>query len=240
MAVAVLVLDLQDPGDPTLGVRAHGQEEVAVLHGLGEDEGRVEHQRGHRGEDQLGAGVLQPGLGDGEAGQHQAHGGERDHGGQRRPAAGGVERHHAVPHRAQQQRDADDAVEGDHQGREHGVAGVCRGSLAAAEGQHHDQPHLDHRHRDRQHQGPERLAHPVGHHLGVVDRGQHGPDQHDRDQGQQQRLLGLGPGHGQQEQTEEGDRDGPLERAASRRRAHALTLGSGPTGSRALARWGHD
>ena len=52
----------------------------------------------------------------------------------------------------------------------HGVPQQRRVGLAA---QHHgdDQPDLDHRHGERQHQRPEGLAHPECHHFGMVHGG---------------------------------------------------------------------
>ena len=73
---------------------------------------------------------------------------------------------------------------GDHHRGEDGVAGEGRRLRAAGDHQRDDQRHLDHGDGDGEHQRPERLTDPVGHHLGVVHGGEHrrGEDQrHERD-----------------------------------------------------------
>ena len=53
---------------------------------------------------------------------------------------------------------------------------VSRASVAVSEPPNHqrdDQRDLDHRHRDGEHQRPERLADAVGDHLGVMHRREH-------------------------------------------------------------------
>ena len=56
--------------------------------------------------------------------------------------------------------------------------------------QRDDQRDLDHGHRDREHQRPERLPQPVRDHLGVLHGGQHRAGQHQRDH----RPPAPGPG----------------------------------------------
>ena len=68
---------------------------------------------------------------------------------------------------------ADDPVARDHHRGEDGVPRQRRRCPCRRHHQRHDQRHLDHRHRDREDQRAERLAHPVGDHLGVVDGGEH-------------------------------------------------------------------
>ena len=67
---------------------------------------------------------------------------------------------------------------------------VSRSSVGlgfSAQHQGDDQPDLDHGDGERQHQGPERLAHPERHHLGMVDGRDHVAQQR-RDQHQRERL----------------------------------------------------
>ena len=164
-----------------------GQEVVAVPDGLDEHEQPVERERGDGGEGQLGGRELGPGRLVVKVGTTSVS----------VASVATVASAVALPsalkvasrgsQRAHEQRDADDAVAGDHHGREHGVARERRGLVAAGDHERDDQRHLDHGDRDREHERPERLADPVRHHLGVVDGGQHGPgqqqpgdDQHDR------------------------------------------------------------
>jgi sodium/calcium exchanger protein len=87
----------------------------------------VEHDRDHRGEHELRCRERRSGRAGGEAGEDQAQRGERDHRGER-AAARRPELDDVVAHRPDQQRQPDDAIAGDHDGREDGVAGE-RGGL---------------------------------------------------------------------------------------------------------------
>jgi hypothetical protein len=74
----------------------------------------------------------------------------------------------------------------------------------AGDHQRDDQAHLDDCHRHREEQRAERFADPVGHHLGVVHGGQHGTDQHDRDQARKERRRFAPPRDAQNQQRDDG------------------------------------
>ena len=72
---------------------------------------------------------------------------------------------------------------------------ACRLRPAA---KHHgdDERHLDHRHRDGEHERPKRLADPVRHHLRVVDGSEHScPEDERRRRGERPAHAGEGGGH---------------------------------------------
>ena len=217
MPVGVVV---DHPGDPAVPVGGDRHEEVSVLPGLGDHERDVKNQGGDGRERKLGRGVLQSGLGDGDAGQHQAQPGQGDDRRERRPGARGVEGHRAVPQRTGQQAQAHNPVQGDHHRGEHGVAGVGRGARSAAAHQHHDQTDLDHGDRDRQDQRSVRLTGAGGDHLGVVDRREDGADQDDGDQRQHGGKFVARPGHEEDSQRGEWHHHGPLQRPPPRRPVH--------------------
>ena len=185
-ASACSLRPVRRPRPSVLGDR---QEEVAVPDGLGDDEQRRRAPARPPPRRRAGAGVNSGPLGaGGERRQHQAQRGERATVASAAPVPSGVEQRDAVPHGADQQREADDAVEGDHHRGEHGVAGQRRGLRAAGDHQGDDQRHLDHGDGDREDQRAERLADPVGDDLRVVHRGEHGSRQHERDQRDRQRA----------------------------------------------------
>ena len=82
----------------------------------------------------------------------------------------------------------------DHHRRENGVPRQRRGVLVPGHHQRDDQRHLDDGHGDRQHERAERLAHPVGHHLGMVDGGEHRAHEDHRDRGRDRDLGVAAPG----------------------------------------------
>ena len=75
--------------------------------------------------------------------------------------------------RPKDQAEADDAVEHDHHRREHRVARDDIGARGAGEHDRHDQPDLDHRHRDREQDRAERLAELERQQFRVMDGGEH-------------------------------------------------------------------
>ncbi|MNM95706.1 hypothetical protein D3C81_1081610 [compost metagenome] len=152
-------------------------------HRLHEHEAAVQHERHQPRERQLRRGQHRPRRGAREIGQHHGQHQQRHQHGHRGLGAGRLEFLLPVVQAAHEQAHADDAVADDHHGGEHGVS--SQSGLLRPGGQHDrdDQRHLDHRHRNRQHQRAERLAHLVGHHLGMVHRGKHRAGQrgsHDR------------------------------------------------------------
>ena len=148
------------------------QEVVAVPDRLDDEEERVEHD-GRRGrERELGGGELRPGGARRERRQDEAERGERDDRPERGCGTLRVEGRGPLAQRAQQDRQPDDPVAGDHDRREDGVARERVRRLVGGHHQRHDQADLDHRHRNCEHERSERLAHAVCHHLGVVDRRQ--------------------------------------------------------------------
>ena len=205
-------------------VRGDRHEEVAVAHCLGEDESRVEDQRGQRGKDQLGLGVLQAFGGHGEPGQHQAHPGQGDHRRERRTGTGGVERDQSMPQRTDQQTQPDDAVEGDHHRREHRVARIRRRPRPAAGHQHDDHADLDDGDRDGQDERTERLADPVRDHLRVVHRGEHRTEKACRNESEHHGVVMVRPCRNQDHRRHQGNHDGPVERSAPHRPLHGLTV----------------
>ena len=149
-------------------------------HRLREDEKQVDQKRGDRSEGELAGRELLAQSAGGERGQHQAQRRQRGERGQRGAAAFGVEHRHAVAPGTEQQRQTGDPVGGDHHRGEHGVPGQRRRLVPAGRHQLDDEGHLDHRHRGREHQRPERLTDPVGDHLRVMHGGQHGTDEQRR------------------------------------------------------------
>ena len=131
---------------------------------------------------------------------------------------------------ARQQAEPNDAVEDDHHGREHRVAGERSSGRAAGEHERDDERHLDHGDRERQHQRAEGFADPVGDHLGVVHGGEHADDQdgaeregeeavRDGRRYAEQQPAGKGCGHGPERQmTGGGHVRANLPRASRRRK----------------------
>ena len=212
----------------------HRQEEVPVPHGLGDHEHRVERERGDRDEGQLGAGELRARSRRGEVRQHQAGDGQGDHAGQCGTGSLGVEVGRAELDGAHQQGDAHDAVAGDHHRGEDGVPGEGRGVVAAAEHQGQDQRDLDDRDGDREHQGAERLTHPVGDHLGVVDGSEDRGGQQQRSDGESDGAGMAAPDQEQRQQRHRWRDLGPAEPAGVGV-AHARRLLSRPRAARTLS-----
>ena len=214
-----------------LGVLLDRQEVVAVADGLDEDEQGVERERGDRGEGELGGGELAEGRALGERGQHERERRQRAHRGQRGRRPLGVEVGEAPSQRADDQAEADDPVARDHHRREHGVPGE-RGGVVAVAGDHqrHDQPDLDHGHRDREHDRAVRLADAVRDHLGVVDGRQHGPGEHDAHEDEHGGGRLAAPGRREQDRRDHGDHGCPAGHDPDPRRARAGRASGPPRG----------
>ncbi len=165
---------------------------VAVPHRLPKDEDAPKHQRGHRREHQLRHRVLATGRTCGEARQHQRERRQRHQNGQGRPGGFRVKGLHVVSQAADEQAQADHPAGDDEHGGIDGVAGE-RGGLGGIGGQHHrhDERHLDDGHGQREHQRAEGLAHPMRHHLRMMHRGDHRPDECERAEQQHEGLAGL-------------------------------------------------
>ena len=86
---------------------------------------------------------------------------------------------------ADQETDADHAVQDDHQRRVDRVAGKRRVLTASHDHHRQDERGLDHRDGHGEDESPERLADPVGDHFCVVNGGDDGADErHGAEQGQ--------------------------------------------------------
>jgi hypothetical protein len=90
---------------------------------------------------------------------------------------------------ADQQTQADDAVEDQHHGGKHRVSRQRAGAGSAGQHQRDDQRHFDHGHRQRQNQRAEGFSHAVRHYFGMVHGRQHAGEQAD---GHEQRVPAAG------------------------------------------------
>ena len=79
--------------------------------------------------------------------------------------------------RADQDRQADDAVARDHYGGEHGIASQRLRLAFAADHQRDDQGDFDHCHRNSQHQRAVRLTDTMCHDLGRIRLGHRSPEE---------------------------------------------------------------
>ena len=109
-----------------------------------------------------------------------------------------------MPQRADDERQTEDAVAGDHHRGEHRVARQRRGLVAAGRHQRDDQRDLDDRHREREDQRAERFADPMGDDFGVMDGGDHRRAETGADQDQQHRAQVTTPGQQQDDESERG------------------------------------
>ena len=159
---------------------ALGEEIAAVAHRLDEDKSAVEDQRDDRDEHQLRRSIGRPRRAFDEIGQNERQHRHRDEHVERRGNSAQREALLAKPHPAAQQAEPDDAVDDDHDRREHGIARQRRGIARVGQHQADDQRHLDHRHRHREDQRAERLANLMRPHLGMMHRGEHAADQDHR------------------------------------------------------------
>ena len=200
------------------------QEVVAVPHRLDEHEGAVEHQRHHAGEDELRRAERRPGRGHRVVRQDERERGQRGQDGERgaralgpgSPARGAARRPRAGTSPTMPLQTIMTAAN---------TVSRASPALSGAAPEHHrdDQRHLDHRHGDGEHQRAERLADPVGHHLGVVDGREHGRDQDHRGDPGQHAARGR-HGLGRQHRPGQGrPRPGPPGRP-SRQARHAWVL----------------
>ena len=150
-------------------------EELAVASGLDQQEHAVEREREHRERHGLEGGQRAVAGGAGEVRDDQRDGGERDDHRQEGGGALQVVALLVMAQAADQEPEADDAVQHDHQHREHRVAAERRRVLGR---EHHggDQRDLDDDDGERQHQRAERLAEPVGQLLRLVHHAEGRPD----------------------------------------------------------------
>ena len=125
-----------------------------------------------------------------------------------------------MPAAADEQAGADQAVEDDHHRGEYGIAGEARRGLAAGQHHRHDQRDLDHRDRECEHEGAERLADTVCDHLGVMHRRDHAADESEHEQDKDARQPRHGPGQREQGDAERRHRQCP-QRIVSNLLAHA-------------------
>ena len=175
------------------------QEEVAVPHGLGDDEHGVERQRGDGCEGQLrrrrtpgpaavvNVGSTRQSLASVATVASAA------------PVPSALKSTKAEPQRPEQQGQPQDAVDGDHHGGEDGVARQGRRLVTAREHQRDDERDLDDRDRHGEDEGAEGLTDPVGHDLGVVHGRQNGGGEQQRDDRRRRRRCPA-PRGGQHDQ----------------------------------------
>ena len=154
-----------------------GQKVIAVAHGLHHDKRAVEHQRSNRHKNQLGIVIGGAGRAGGEIGQHQREHQNRHQHNQRGVGRFFAEKLLAVFPAANQQAQAQNAVENQHNRRKNGVAGNIGGILAAGHHQRNNQRHFDNGDGHRQNNRAERFAHFVCHHFGVIHRREHAAGQ---------------------------------------------------------------
>ena len=93
---------------------------------------------------------------------------------------------------ADQRAEADDARRDDHHGGIDSVAGQRLHAGAARDEQRQQQGRLDHSDGEGEHECAERLANPVGDHLGMVHRGEHGRNERRTAAHEQPGLLAEG------------------------------------------------
>ena len=101
---------------------------------------------------------------------------------------------------ARNETESDDAIADDHDRGEHRVARQRVGGLASREHrQCDDQRHLDHRHRDREHERPEWLANAMRDDLRVMDGGEHRENEHRAEQHAKEQAERQYPVQGENE-----------------------------------------
>src|SRR5271165_2652807 len=137
---------------------ALGKEIITVAERLNEDEHAVQDHRQGSDEHELGRRILGPELRQREIRQDESQNRERRQDAQRRGCASDAKRLFVVARAADQQAEADDAVQHDRDGGKHRVAG--KRILGGAPRQHRgdDQRRLDHGDGEGQQHGAEGLA----------------------------------------------------------------------------------
>ncbi len=211
-----------------------GQEIFAVAHRLDEHEHEIEEKREGADEHELGRRILGTEFRQRIVRHHQRQHRERRKHAQRRGGALDPEPLFAVARAADQQTQADDAVEHDRDRGEHRVAGERVLGRAARQHGGDDQRGLDHRNGERQQHRAERLADLQRDHFGMMDRGEHRAEQqHGGKAGDPQGFGMEKAGVLEPEQDERGER----RRVGSRDRAEGSGGGghAGVSSARAFA-----
>ena len=181
---------------------------------LDDDEHHVE-QHGDRGEQQRLDGILarvRRGLG--VVRNDQREHGERGDDHEKGPRAREIVFLLPIAHGPHQQRRADHAVQPDHQCGEHGVTRQ-RGIVLPVQHDRREQRHLDHDHRQCQHQCAVGLAEPIGDRRGMAHRaegaGHHGAEQPEEQQHGERDVVQVGE-QPRPEEISEADARHPRER----------------------------
>ena len=160
-----------------------------MAHRLHEHEGAVEHDGDQRHGGELCRAVGGAGGGGGEVGQDQRRHGERAEHREIGRGAGDLDGLLVMLVAADHEAEADEAGEHQHDG---GIDRVARdGGAAVISRQHqrHDEADLDDGDGNGEDDRAEGLAHAVAHHLRMVHGGEHRTQQHQRLDGEEQRLL---------------------------------------------------
>ena len=144
---------------------------VAMAEHLDEQEQRIKAERNDGDEDKLCRRINRPRLADREVRQHKTEHGQRAQNAQSRRGAAPLKALLMIANAADQQADADNAVQHDHDGCKNGIAGHRTVARGISQKNGHDQRHFDNRHGQRQKDRTEGLANPMGNHLGMMDCG---------------------------------------------------------------------
>ena len=161
-----------------------------MLDGLHEHEHAPEDE-GHEADPlQLQNGIRRAGRSHDEIGQDQRQGGQgsehRERGGRALKLEGLLE----VLAPAEDEAEADNAIENDHHRREHRVPCDALGALGPGKHDRDNEPSFDHRHRDGKKDRAERLAKLERQHLGMMDGGEHGGGEKETGENQYVGVVG--------------------------------------------------
>jgi len=186
-----------------------GQKIVPVPHGLHQQKRPVEHQGDRGDKDELSGTVGRAGTGGRVIGQNEGQNGD----GRKRGQGGGgaLEGEDLLPvaPSAKQQAQADDAGQNEHDRGKYRIPGQGRGLFAAGQHERDDQRDFDDGDGHRQHQGAERFAHPMRHHLGMMHPGHHAPEQAEEKQ-RGKETAETEPGRADQQPSHDRGRHGPF------------------------------
>jgi hypothetical protein len=196
-------------------------------------------QDGDGGEqDRLERGLARVGLGLGVVRDDEGEDGER--GDDHQEGAGAFKIVFLLPiaQRAHEQRRADHAVQNDHQGGEHGVAGERR-VVRAMQHDGGEQRDLDDDHREGEHERAVRLAQPHGDCVGTAHHAEgaphHGPEQPDEQQDGERVIVEVGEQHVLEGIGDQGaDHPGNRRRFGDEERTQVRLLGAHRLGSLVL------
>ena len=149
-----------------------------MTHRLHKNERAVEHKRDDRSERKLRRAEGRPGRADREIRHDHCEDCQRGEHGQSSACSLHLETLLVMSHTTRQQAQADDAIANDHDHRENGVS--CEARFIGRNTKHDRDDQRDFYDCDGEGENKraERLSDPVRHHLGVVDRGENGGNEH--------------------------------------------------------------